>query len=424
MNTGSAPRHAVPDLADPGLYADHDPHAVWRALRAYDPVYWQPVGAPHAARGQGAGGPRPDAGLGFWAATRYADVDRILRDHEVFTSERGTLLSLIGRPDPAAGHQMAATDPPRHDALRAPLHKAMRVRSVDAHTREVRAGIRALLPLDGGPFDFAAGMRDLPLVVLGLLLGLPEADRPHLARLAMTASAEDDPDLMLPEGPAATLRRAHRELFAYFTDLVRARARDPRDDLVGIMLGMRHDGVRMPPAAIVSNCYSLLLGAAVTLSQVPVATVMALAENGGYAAWAARPDLLDSGIEESLRWATPARYFMRTTRRPVELSGVVVPEGQPVVAFLASANRDRRVFTDPDVFDVARRPNRHLAFGAGPHYCIGANMARLTLRLLFTELFAAYAKLDVVGEPVRIRSVFLAGVKSLPVQGRLRRAPV
>ncbi|WP_436771510.1 cytochrome P450 [Yinghuangia sp. YIM S09857] len=262
----------------------------------------------------------------------------------------------------------------------------------------------------GDSFDLARAMRELPLAVLGPLLGLPEGDRPHLGRLAIAASSDDDPD-------------AEGALFAYLDGLVRERARERGDDLVGTMLGMRHEGVRLTPSAVAANCHRLLLAAAVTLSQVPVATVMELSDNGGYAAWAARPDLLGSGVEESLRWASPTRCVVRTTRCPVELSGVVVPEGQVVVAVLASANRDRRVFADPDRFDVGRRPNRHLAFGTGAHHCVGADVARFALGLLFTELFAAYARLEVVGQPVRMRSVFVDGVTSLPVQGRPRRAP-
>lgn len=325
MILGTTYRPAVPDLTDPGLYADHDPHAVWRALRAYDPVYWQPVGESHADGDPGAGGPHPGAGPGFWAVTRYADVERVLRDDEAFTWEGGSRPGTPGGPD----------------GLDAFVERAARVRPGEAVLDALRADIRALLPSDGGPFDFAAAMRELPLVVLGGLLG-----------------------------PAS--RGAPREVLAY-------------------------------------------------LSQVPVATVLELAGSGGYAAWATRPDLLDSGVEEALRWATPFRRVVRTTRRSVVLSGDEIPEGQQVLAVLASANRDRRVFADPDTFDAARRPNRHLAFGAGDDQFEGADLVRLALRLLFTELFAAYSALDVVGEPVRRPSVFLAGIESLPVRGRPHR---
>lgn len=202
--------------------------------------------------------------------------------------------------------------------------------------------------------------------------------------------------------------------------MVRYRVRRPRDDLIGTLLGLRHDGERLSPDAVVVGCHDLLLGAGVPLSQVPGAAVLELARTGGYAAWANRPDLLDSGVEEALRWSTPANHLVRITRRPVELSGVWLPEGATVVAFLGSADRDDRVFAAPDMFDVARRSNRHLAFGAGRRSCVGSSTARPALRLLFGELFATYASLEVVGEPVRLRSTFLAGLKRLPVRGRPR----
>ncbi|QEU96177.1 cytochrome P450 [Streptomyces kanamyceticus] len=423
-------RPAEVNLADPELYTDGDPYAAWRALRAHAPVSWQQVSGT----------------LGFWSVTRYADVERVLEDHASFTSERGTLLSLLGRGDPAAGRQMAVTDPPRHNRMRAPLHRALRLRSAEAHAEEIRAGIRELLP-DAPPgeareFDFAAACAQLPLVVLGPLLGLPARDRPRLVRLAMMCAAEDDPEHQLPGGSEATLERGHRELFAYFADVVRQRRRGahedragrpcegagrPREgpgDLVDVLLSMEVDGARLTPGEVLSNCYSLLLGASVTLAHVPPAAVLELSRTGRYAEWAARPDLLDSGVEEALRRASPARHFMRHARRPVVLAGVPVAEGDPVVAWLGSANHDETVFPRPDVFDPGRRRNRHLAFGAGPHYCAGASIARVTLRLFFAELFARYAEIEVTGAPVRARSTFLSGITHLPVRVRPRQKEV
>ncbi|GHE97485.1 cytochrome P450 [Streptomyces fumanus] len=393
------------DLADPALYARGDPHAVWRALRRADPVHWQP----------GTGGP------GFWSVVRYEDVQRVLSDHTRFTSERGTLLNLLGRGDPAGGRQLAVTDPPRHDRMRAPLHRALKPRSVQAHTGVIRDGIRALLPgRDRPEFDLAAVCGLLPLTVLGPLLSLPEADRPHLVRLALMSAAEEDPAVQLPQGPAATLHRAHRELFAYFADLVRERRRRPRGDLVDVLLAMEVDGVRLTPGEVLSNCYSLLLGAGVTLAHVPTAAVAELSRDGGYEAWAADPGLLAGGVEEALRWASPAGHFMRHARHDTVLAGVPVAAGDAVVAWLGAANRDPAVFAGPDVFDPARSGNRHLAFGAGPHYCVGAGIARVTLRLFFAELFARYASLRLAGEPVRARSTFLSGYLQMPVRAGFR----
>ncbi|MFI2609229.1 cytochrome P450 [Kitasatospora sp. NPDC018619] len=404
MSTGTAG-----DLTDPGLYSRGEPHEVWRRLRAHDPVHWQPDSE---RRG------------GYWVVTRYADVERVLHDYSAFTSERGTLLNLLGRGDPAAGQQLAATDPPHHDRARIPLKQALAVKPLASFADRIQAGIRELLApgADGRPFDFAVAMARLPLVALSPILGLPPEDHERLIRLAMMSTAEEDPEFQLPGGVEPTLKRGHREIFAYFSDLVRARLRNPGDDLISVLAETEVDGEPISTASVISNCYSMLLGSAGTLPHVPIAAVVELAGSPRYADWAAHPELLDSGIEEALRWATPASNFMRYALQPVELSGVRIAEGDAVVAYLASANRDAEVFPDPDVFDIRRRPNRHLAFGVGHHYCVGSHLARLALRLLFTELFATFSSIEVVGEIERMHSTFLAGFKRVPVAGVPRRA--
>jgi cytochrome P450 len=394
-------------LDTPELYARGEQHEVWRWLRENDPVHWR--------RGR-------DGRPGHWVVTRYRDVERVLSDYSGFTSERGTLLNLLGRPDPAAGRQLAATDPPKHDRMRAPLQRAMTVRPLDAYADRIRLGIRALIaPLgEGGPFDFAAAMGRLPLVALGVLLALPEQDHGRLIELANMATAEEDPEVQLPGGEQPTLSRAHRELFAYFTDLVRARVKQPGSDLVSLLASSPVDGTAPSIGSVVSNCYSMLLGSAGTLPHVATAAVEELARAGGYGRWAEQPELLDSGVEEALRWAAPASNFLRYAVRDTTLGSTRIAAGEAVVAYLASANRDAEVFADPDRFDVARRPNRHLAFGVGHHYCVGSQLARLTLRLLFQELFELCSDVRLIAEPDRFHSRFLAGFKRMPVVGTAR----
>jgi cytochrome P450 len=384
------------DLTDPRLYSEGDAHSIWRALRLRDPVRWHPVGDR----------------LGFWSVSRYEDGDRVLRDHTCFTSQRGTLLNLLGKDDPAGGRQMAATDPPRHTLMREPVQRALAAKSLSRRQEQVRGEVRRLLEpaASGEPFDFGVAMMALPMAVTGTIMDLPQDDWPYLIRLTTTSIAPDDPEYMLAAGPAVTLETAHRELFAYFQDIVEHRRRAIGDDLISVMLTMDIDGRKLRLGEILSNCYSLLLGANVTTPCVPTAAVLELAGTAALADWMDNPGLLASGVEEALRWASPAVHFMRYATRDVELSGKTIRSGDAAVVWLASANRDETTFPDPYTFDIRRRPNRHVAFGSGAHYCVGHSVARMSLRLLFEELLTGFSDIAIAAEPVHLRSNFVAGV--------------
>jgi cytochrome P450 len=394
------------DLADPLLYADGDPHAVWQHLRRANPVSWRPMGDR----------------LGYWSVTRHADVDRVLRDHRSFTSTRGTFLNVLGKPDPASGKQLAATDPPRHTAMRSPLQQTLSIRSTAEQEAMIRRRVRALLgpAVQTGSTDLAAALAGLPVAVLGTMMGLPERDWSGLTELALMAVAPDEPARVLPKGPAATLQRAHRALFAYFQDQAHDRAEDPGSDLMSALLALRPEG-RPDPGAVVANCYSLMIGAA-TWPHAPTVALVELAAGGRYRELAARPDLLDSLVEEAFRWASPANHFLRHTTAAVELGGVALPAGAPVVVWLGSANRDESVFADPYSFDPSRWPNRHVAFGSGPHNCLGSALARGMIRATFQEMFALFADVALAAEPTHIASNFVGGYRSAPVTLLVREA--
>ncbi|MFI0480766.1 cytochrome P450 [Actinomadura sp. 9N215] len=389
------------DLADPELYAHGDPHPVWRAMRRLDPIRWHPV----------------DGDLGFWSVTTYEHADRVLRDHTAFTSQRGTLLNLLGKDDPAGGRQMAATDPPRHTRMREPLRRALAARSVERSAGRIREQVRRLLaPASAGePFDFAWTVAELPMAVTGTMMALPRADWPRLTRLTFMSIAPDDPEFVVGGDPGATLEQAHRELFAYFADIVRRRRRDPGDDLVSLLATADVDGRVLDHGEIISNCYSLLLGANVTTPHVPSAMLDTLAGTPELADVLAHPELVAGAVEEALRWASPANHFMRHAVRDVELAGRKIRSGDAVVVWLGSANRDESVFSDPFGFDIRRKPNRHIAFGSGPHYCVGHTVARVSLRILFEELVNGFAAVERAGETEHLCSNFVAGVKHLPV---------
>ncbi|MEU4334956.1 cytochrome P450 [Micromonospora lupini] len=382
------------DLADPLLHGLGDPHAAWRVLRRSDPVAWQPVEG------------RP----GFWAVTRHADVRTVLADHARFTSTGGVVLSMLGRPEPAQNEQFSATDPPRHGLVRGPLQRELTARAVARHAPAIRSFVRDMLRPADGLLDFAALTASLPMAFLGPLMGIPAADWPDLARWVSMSVAEHDPDVMLPGGPSATLDRGHRELFAYLLDLMLRHRRRPRGDLVDLLAHMP-----LRPGAVAANCYSLLLGGGAAIPHVPNVTLTELIRTGRYEDWARHPERLDRAVEEALRFAAPAGHFMRLSTRDTTLGGVRVAAGDAVVVWLRSANRDESVFTDPDTLHPERHPNRHLAFGDGRHYCLGAAVARLTLRIFFAELFTTFASFEPAGDVERTQSPWLGGIKRMPV---------
>jgi cytochrome P450 len=397
------------DLLDPGLYQDRDPHRVWAELRRHEPVSRQTSADGH----------------GFWSVTRYADADQVLRDHDTFTSERGTLLYLLGRDDPAGGRQMAATDPPRHTELREPLQRALAAKPMQARRERIRAAILDVLaPLaDGGVYDLAVHMTAMPTAVIAALMDLPEADWPRLTELTTASVAPEDPRFRTRGGRDAVLKAAHRELFAYFHELVGYRRERPGDDLISLLLRMELDGRPLTPGEIVSNCYSLLLGANVTTGHVPVSAFAEVMGTETLQEWSTRPELLAGGLEEALRWASPTTHFMRHATQDVSLRGRAIRMGDPVVVWLGSANRDEDVFPDPFTFDVHRRPNKHLAFGIGPHYCVGHTLARVTLRVLFAELFSRFTDFAPAGPGERLFSHTISGWTHLPMTARTRTPP-
>jgi cytochrome P450 len=397
------------DLFDPALYSTGHPHALWRVLRAKAPVHRQEL----------ADGRR------FWSVTRYDDACRVLRDHEYFTSEKGTLLSALDAGDPAGGKMMAASDPPRHTLLRESLNRVLSAKAVAARREVLRRPVGRLLePLMAGETaDLAVAAADFPMDFVGTFMGLPEADWPRLTRLTTMAVAPHDPAFQ--EGTSGlTLVTAHHELFEYFSARLAERDGTPTDDLIGHLMRMRIDGEPLDHETIVYNCYSLILGANVTTPHTITGLVQALIDHPeAHRRAAADPALVPGCVEEGLRWSSPANHFMRYAVRDVELGGCRIEAGEALAVWLGSANRDEAVFANPYEFDIERRPNRHVAFGFGPHYCVGGALARLSLQMLFEEIFARIERFELAGEVRHLASNFVAGIKSMPVRAVPRSRP-
>ncbi|MFC4117940.1 cytochrome P450 [Nonomuraea zeae] len=389
----SAPPHI--NLVDPALYSHGDPFAQWRWLREHAPVHWQP----------------PAELPGFWSLTRYDDVRAAYRDAETFSSARGILL----RPaehgaDPGGGRTLALTDPPRHRRLRALVDEWFAVRSIRALEPEMRDITRGVVDraLERGSVDFVADVAArVPLYVICQMMGVPEPDWEHLYELTSQAFAAGDP---------LTRRFAHLEILGYFEALQADKAANPADDLVSVLATAEVDGERLSPDDVILNCDNLLVGGTENTRIAAAGGMLTFLEHPDqWQALAGDAGLLPSAVEEVLRWTSTATHIMRTAVRPVEIHGQAVEPGDKVVFWLPSANRDERVFDDPDAFDIRRRPNRHLALGFGEHFCLGSVLARVELRLLYGELLDRSVRVEPDGEAKLLDSIVVNGPERLPV---------
>lgn len=393
------------NLIDSSLYSSGDPHAVWAQMRREDPVRWQPVGDE----------------LGFWSVVRFADGELVLRDHTRFTSQRGTMLFLLGKDDPARGRQMAATDPPQHSRMREPVQRALTNKAVERYRPAIQTEIRRVLAAarSGEPFDFAEAMMMLPMAAAGTMMSLPRVDWPRLTELTAMSIAPEDPEFTVGTGKG-TLELAHRELFAYFHDIIKVRRNNLGDDLISMLLSIDLDGRRPETGAILSNCYSLILGANVTTPYVPTGAMIEFTTSPVLDDWRANmASVRKTAVDETLRWASPANHFMRYALEDVELGGKKIAQGDAVVVWLGACNRDGTVFQNPFEFDIRRKPNRHITFGVGSHYCVGHTVARLTMQILFDELLNNFDGFEIVGDVQHLHSNFVAGIKHMPLIAKI-----
>ncbi|MFF7983324.1 cytochrome P450 [Streptomyces sp. NPDC007901] len=408
MRINAGPPRAVTldgaDLFDPHFHSEGDPHAVWAYMREHAPLHRQTL---------------PD-GRAFWSVTRHVDACRVLGDHREFTSARGSLLAQLGTADAATGRMLVATDPPRHTQLRRPLNRLFSGPALHAAENRIRRAVRTVLAPAAreGRWDLARRAGLLPMAVASALMDLPEEDGERLLHWTGMAAAPEDPAYRVA-GAGTTLAVAHHQLFAYFAELVARRRGTTGEDAIRLLLTMRADDGPLSDEEAVVNCYSLLLGANATTPHAVAGTVLALMEHPEQYA-AAREDrsLVPGLVEEGLRWTSPASSFLRYAVVDAELSGGVVRPGDAVAVWVGSANRDERVFTDPYRFDIRRTGNRHIAFGFGPHYCLGAAVGRLTLRLFFEEAVDTVEEFRSAGPPRHLVSNFIAGLAELPVRTR------
>ncbi len=407
------------DVIGPDIFMREGyPHAAWKRLRKESPIHWFDV----------------PGGVGFWAVTRRADVVWISKQPKRFIN--GPRLAIFEEGAPVEGErtfirQLLNMDPPDHTEYRNTASAWFTPRSIQRRSQEVRRIARDLLKEMAGDGEVREGdfVRDLavPLTlgVLADMLGVPRADWPKMFEWTNRVAGSSDPEFQQDDsadgGEVVAFEQTRNELFGYFAKLAEERRKTPRDDIVSVLANSRVDGAPMPSLELLSYFFLLVVAGNETTRNAASGGLLALIENPGeLAKLRANPRLANSAVEEIVRWTTPVIQFCRTAVEDVELHGKQIRKGDAFCLFYPSANRDEAVFDEPDAFHVDRRPNPHLGFGIGEHFCLGANLARLELRVIFDELARRLDAIELAGPFERMRSSFLGGVKRMPIRYRLR----
>jgi cholest-4-en-3-one 26-monooxygenase len=382
------------NLLDGGWYAD-DPHEVWSWMRRVAPVYYDEASA-------------------VWGIARYDDVLAVEKDPTTFSSRRAP------RPHGAPLPMMISMDNPEHQQRRSLVNRGFTPRRIAEMEETVAARCRRIVDrfCESGACDFVWDVAaPLPLMVIADLLGFDEDVRDDLLRWS------DDMLRATTLQPAPEIAQAGFEAMMGFRELqlsvIAARRAQPRDDLISNLCGAEVGGERLDDESIVNETLLLLIGGDETTRHVISGGMLALLQRREQlASLRADPALLPVAVEELLRWVSPVKNMARTVTRDVELRGQQLREGDQVMLFYPSANRDEEVFRDAHELDIRRTPNPHVAFGFGTHFCLGAALARLESRAMFHELLTRLPDLELVEDaalPLR-PSNFVSGLESMPVR--------
>lgn len=352
----------------------------------------------------------------FWAITRHADVVEVSRKFQSYSSAKKGSLMNENRPDLEAARLMIDLDPPDHTRLRSLVNRGFTPKAMnmlEEHFREVAVELIEDA-LQESTIDFVDRVSaELPLIAIAELVGIPVEDRRKVFHWSNTMIGTTDPDF---SGGVDDAQVAAAELYMYSNELALQRKENPKDDIITTLIS-EHEGDVLSEHEF--DLFMLLLAVAgnETTRNGISHGVLAMIENPDQ--WnklKADPGLVNSAVEEILRWGTPVNNFRRTATCDVDLYGVHISEGDPVAMIYPSANRDEEVFADSFKFDITRNPNPHVTFGGGgPHFCLGSNLARLEMRILFEEMAKRIDGIELTGEVKKLRSSFIHGIKVLPV---------
>lgn len=414
----AAPARSSDDfnLVHPDHYAAQGyPHDIWTRLRREDPVHWW----------------EQEEGIPFWAITKHADIITIGKRPELFLNGPRLVISHTAeRPPEGFPPTLIQMDNPQHTTYRNLIGHRFRpaaLRRMHADIEQIGKEIvdGLIEEADEGECDFVQRVSaPLPIAVIAWMLGVPKADWGLLFDWTNRTIGAGDPEYQQAgKTPEETARAAMIELFTYFTKLVEEKKKNPADDLITVFTQARVDGQPLPPMDVLALCLIVVIAGNETTRN---------ATSGGMLAFIQHQDelrklqrdvaLLPKAVEEVVRWTSPIIHFARTATRDFELRGKTIRAGQALALFYPSANRDEAVFEDPFAFRIDRHPNRHLGFGVGEHFCLGAHVARLELQIAYKHLLPRIEEIELAGPVDRLHSSLVGGVKHLPIRYKLRRA--
>jgi len=403
-------------LTDPGFFVDHDPHPLWQQLRREDPVHWT------------EGLVRP-----FWSVTRYDDIVAAFSEPNLFTSTRGLFVASSIEMEQftpemmGAGQAMIMTDPPLHGAMRRAFNRLLLPRPVgryenpgEALVGEILAGVMA-----NGECDFVVEVAArLPMAFICEIMGIPRKDWPDMFRWGNMFVGHEDPEYQVESGsPLETRDEGIKGLGSYTAKLALERRGRDGEDMLSVLGNARLGDRYLTEGELFHNGWLYILGGLETTRNAIAGGLLALIQHPAQRERLANDaGLMPTAIEEILRWTSPVTHIARVATRATELGSKKIREGEQLALWIPSANRDEAVFDDPYRFDIRRTRNEQIAFGKGEHFCAGAHLARLELRLMLKALLTRIEHIELAGKVERLKSNGIAGIKHMPVRFTQTRA--
>jgi len=413
-------------IANPVTYGDENKiHGYLSELRQKDPVHWT----------------EPDGFRPYWTLSKYKDILEIELLNDKFLNEPRSVLmnidaehqlaSMWGGPDPKTGRvspfrTLIDMDNPDHRGYRALTQSwfmPANLKKLEPRMAELARKYVDLMMEKGPECDFAREIAVYyPLHVIMSIMGVPETDEPLMLRLTQELFGGSDPDLQR-KGEATAGTNTIMDFFAYFNAMTEARRKNPGEDLATVIANGKVNGAELGPIETASYYIIVATAGHDTTSSSIAGGLRAFIENPAQLAkLRADPELLDSAANEIIRWVTPVQHFMRTATEDYQLRDKTIKAGEHLKLIYLSGNRDLEAFPDPFKFDITRSPNRHVAFGYGAHVCLGQHLAKMEIKAFFKELLGRLDSIELTGEPKRVQSTFVSGLKTLPVRYKLRAA--